>query len=100
MASQGLSDLLAVALALSRTPQDERRNPGALPSDEPRSLVSERHCASARTFDNLMEQSGKILGGNFALLIAPELVGPVRFREHKISPGCLSRGPLIQKGYS
>jgi hypothetical protein len=100
MASQGLPDLLAVALALSRTPQDERRNPGTHPSDEPRSLVSERHCASARTFDNLMEQSGKILGGNFALLIALELVGPVRFREHKTSPGCLSRGPLIQKGYS
>jgi hypothetical protein len=31
MASQGLSDLLAVALALSRTPQDERRNPGPHP---------------------------------------------------------------------
>jgi len=36
MASQGLSDLLAVAITLSRTPQDESRNPGPDPSDQPR----------------------------------------------------------------
>jgi hypothetical protein len=30
MASQGLSDLLAVAITLSRTAQDEHRNPGPI----------------------------------------------------------------------
>jgi uncharacterized protein len=35
MASRGLSDLLAVAIT-SRTPQNQRRNPGPDPSDEPR----------------------------------------------------------------
>jgi hypothetical protein len=34
MASPRLSDLLAVAITLSRTPQDKRRNPGPDPSDE------------------------------------------------------------------
>jgi hypothetical protein len=36
IASHGLSDLLAVAITPSRTPQNERRNPGADPWDEPR----------------------------------------------------------------
>ena len=36
MASPRLSDLLVVAITLSRTPQDERRNQGPDPSDESR----------------------------------------------------------------
>jgi hypothetical protein len=36
------SDQLAVAITLSRTPQDERRNPGPDPSDEPRQSALER----------------------------------------------------------
>jgi hypothetical protein len=49
MASQRLSDLLAVAITLSRTPQDERRNPGPDPSDEPcqSALGRASHCSSS-----------------------------------------------------
>jgi hypothetical protein len=53
MASQGLSDRLAVAIRLSRTPQDERRNPDPDPSDEPRqsavTLPPRLGAASCRT---------------------------------------------------
>jgi hypothetical protein len=44
MASKGLSDLLAVAITPSRTPQNQRRNPHPDPSHEPRQ--SALGCAS------------------------------------------------------
>src|SRR5215471_1705991 len=49
MASPRLSDLLAVAITLSRTPQDERRNPGPDPSDESRQSALGRPSHPRRT---------------------------------------------------
>ena len=49
MASPRLSDLLVVAITLSRTPQDERRNPGPDPSDESRQSALGRASHPRRT---------------------------------------------------
>jgi hypothetical protein len=55
MASPRLSDLLAVAITLSRTPQDERRNPGPDPSDESRQSALGRPSHSPRIHGELLK---------------------------------------------
>jgi hypothetical protein len=63
MASQGLWDLLAVAITLPRPPEDGRPNPGPNPPDEPRQSALGAPRMHGELFKLAIEVSQATIGG-------------------------------------